>query len=214
MGGVGEEERVGRAGGLLVDQPVRRRDAVYLRHSPGRPAVHPRPGDGPVRLRPEPDAGVKSPPPGGEASSTPGGVEGRRHGTPWAKAGSLRCASLSGDSQAHRTGRVISRGGRHGRAGARWMGQAWRSGSCRARSDGGAAGSRGYDDRFGGEAEKFLDGQADVGGAHQGLADEDRGDPCGFEPFDVVAGTDAALADERDVGRGSCRGAGRSGRGR
>ena len=50
---------------------------------------------------------------------------------------------------------------------------------------------------LGGEAEEAFDGEADVGGAHQGLADEDGGDAGGFEALDVAAGADAALADER-----------------
>ena len=54
---------------------------------------------------------------------------------------------------------------------------------------------------LGGEAEEALDGQADVVGAHQGLADEDGGDAGRFEALDVAAGADAALADEGDVGR-------------
>ena len=55
--------------------------------------------------------------------------------------------------------------------------------------------------RLGGEAEEAFDGEADVVGAHQGLADEDGGDAGGFEALDVAAGADAALADERDVRR-------------
>ena len=55
--------------------------------------------------------------------------------------------------------------------------------------------------RVQGKAEEPFDGEADVEGAHQGLADEDRVDAGGFEAFDVAPGADAALTDEGDVGR-------------
>src|SRR5437764_1068097 len=53
MGSVREEERVSRAGGILVDQPVRRVDAPNLRRPPRGPAIYPRARNGPVRLHPK-----------------------------------------------------------------------------------------------------------------------------------------------------------------
>ena len=46
----------------------------------------------------------------------------------------------------------------------------------------------------------MLDGEADVGGAHESFADEDGVDAGGFQAEEVGVGADAALADEGDAG--------------
>jgi len=51
------------------------------------------------------------------------------------------------------------------------------------------------------EAQEPLDGQSDVGSAHQGFTDQDGGDTRGFEPFYITAAVDTAFTHEHDLGR-------------
>src|SRR3954463_15833783 len=80
---LGAEARAGGPGRVLVAEPVGGPDHADLRDPPGEPGADARPGDGPARLRPQPDAGGQGPGPGGpargprlaDASGRCGGIE-------------------------------------------------------------------------------------------------------------------------------------------